>query len=110
MEATNKEIIANTKDDAMGEIYCLAAMHPSGGPETSNDNPLLAFKASTDPDTMCMHEAMKEPDKKEFIRAMSKEVTDQSENGNFSLVPKTEVPKGALIMRGVCQMKRKGIF
>ena len=105
MEAINKEIIANTKDDVEGEICCLAAMCPSGDPETSNNNPLLAFKASTDPDTMHMHEAMKQDDKKEFVKAMLKEVTDQSDNGNFSVMPTTEVPKGALMLRGAWQMK-----
>ena len=39
--------------------------------------PLLAYKASTDPDTMYMHEAMREPDKVECLKAMEKEVEDK---------------------------------
>ena len=39
-------------------------------------NPLYAFKAkSADPDTMYLHEAMKQPDRKEFLKAIKKEVT-----------------------------------
>ena len=34
----------------------------------------MAYKASTDPDTMYMHQALKEPDKRQFINAMVKEV------------------------------------
>ncbi len=34
---------------------------------------LLAFKASTDPDTMYYHQAMKEPDKEQFLTAIDKE-------------------------------------
>jgi hypothetical protein len=45
-------------------------------------DPLLAFKASTDPDTMYMHEAMKEPDSANFRQGMDKEMTDQLANGN----------------------------
>jgi len=34
---------------------------------------LLAFKASTDPDTMYHHQAMKQPDREKFKEAMQKE-------------------------------------
>ena len=37
----------------------------------------MACKASTDPDIMYMHEAMREKDKEQFILAMQKEVEDQ---------------------------------
>ena len=40
------------------------------------DNPLLEFKANADPDTMYMHEALKDPDKAQFIKAMLTEVSD----------------------------------
>jgi hypothetical protein len=61
----------------------------------------------SDPDTMYLHEAMKEPDKKEFIEAMRKEVRDQSENDNFTVMPKSQLPKGATVLPTVWQMKRK---
>ena len=59
----------------------------------SNHMHPLAFKASTDPDTMYMHEAMREPDKAEFVKAMEKEVQDQMNNNNFTIVHKDSVPK-----------------
>mmetsp|Transcript_23802 Transcript_23802/g.36159 ORF Transcript_23802/g.36159 Transcript_23802/m.36159 type:complete len:99 (-) Transcript_23802:145-441(-) len=37
----------------------------------------MAFKSVADPDTMYMHQAMKQPDKDEFIKAMLKEIQDQ---------------------------------
>ena len=70
-------------------------------------HPLLAYASSADPDTMYMHEAMREPDREEFKKAMIKEVKDQTENGNFSIVPRAEVPKGEPTMPAVWQMKRK---
>ena len=51
-------------------------------------NPLLAFKANADPDTMYMHEAFKDPDRAQFVKAMLKEVSDQMGNGNFSIISK----------------------
>ena len=39
------------------------------------------MKATADPDTMYFHEAMKEPDKAEFLKAARKELDAQVENG-----------------------------
>ena len=36
------------------------------------EHPFQAFKATSDPDTMYLHEATKEPERKEFITAMVK--------------------------------------
>ena len=41
----------------------------------------IAFKATADPDTMYLHEAMREPDAKKFQEAMQKEVAEHTENG-----------------------------
>jgi hypothetical protein len=71
------------------------------------DNPLVAFKATSDPDTMYLHEAMKEPDGGKFVKAIDKEVRDQMDNGNFSIIPKIQVPKGEKILPTVWQMKKK---
>ena len=39
----------------------------------------IAFAASSDPDIMYLHEAMRQPDKKEFVQAMIDEVTTHTE-------------------------------
>ena len=67
----------------------------------------MAYKATSDPDTMYLHQAMQEPDKKEFVEAMQKEVRDQYENGNFSIIHKSKLPQGATVLPAVWQMKRK---
>ena len=68
-------------------------MFPEYEIEEATD-PLYAYKASANPDTMYLHEAMKEPDRAEFIKVMEKEVADQMNNGNFSIMPRSELPKG----------------
>jgi len=44
---------------------------------------LLAYRASTDPDIMYYHQAMKEPDKEKFQAAMEKECSAHNKEGNY---------------------------
>ncbi|KAL7575493.1 hypothetical protein ACA910_020079 [Epithemia clementina (nom. ined.)] len=64
-------------------------------------------QASADPDIMYWHEAMKEPDKYKFIKAAQQEVLDHTINGLWEVVPRSKVPQGKLISRGVWTMHRK---
>jgi hypothetical protein len=56
---------------------------------------------------MYYHEAMKEPDRKQFIEAMEKEVDSHTKNGVWELVLKSSLPKGTEILPSVWAMKRK---
>ena len=40
-------------------------------------HPLMAYKATSDPDSMYLHQAMKETDRANFLTDMLQEVTDQ---------------------------------
>lgn len=107
IEAMQAEITVattQTPDSIEGEIFALQAIYPD---ITVEQDPLLAFKATADPDTMYMHEAMKEPDAAQFTQAMLKEVADHIENNNFSIVHKSTVPSGHKVLPMVWQMKRK---
>lgn len=106
IEAMTTEISQATSSDVEGEIFCLQAICPGNLLDEMQD-PIMAYKATSDPDTMYMHQAMQEPDKKQFVEAMKKEVRDQSENGNFTVMHKSELPKGATVLPAVWQMKRK---
>lgn len=99
--------LTNNDCDVEGEIYCLQALCPELKEQQLSQHPLEIFKAVADPDTMYLHQALKEPDRKEFIKAMVKEVEDQFQNGNFTIVPKSQLPKGATVLPAVWQMKRK---
>jgi len=68
---------------------------------------LLAYKASTDPDTMYYHQAMKEPDKEKFQAAMEKECSAHYKEGNYKLIKRSKLPEGATLLSSVWQMKRK---
>ena len=69
--------------------------------------PRMALTATADPDTMYYHEAIKQPDRAQFIEAMKKEVSDQENNGNWIVVPRETIPKGYVCLPAVWAMKRK---
>ena len=111
IEAMIAEVSRNTRDGIEGELLCLEAIYPNYHDQHQGSNmdqdPLMVFKATTDPDTMYLHKAMREPDWKEFQKAMEKEVQDQMDNGNYSIIKRSKVPKGKIILPAVWQMKRK---
>ena len=95
--------IRKTHRDIEGELLSFAALTYES---TEEGNPLLAYKA-VNPDIVRLHEAMKAQDKREFKTAMEKEVNDQIANGNFTIIPRSEVPKGFLVFPGVWTLVRK---
>ena len=99
IEVMQTEIAQSTAGNKIpGELFCLSVLTGFDSETEGDVNPILAFKAHTDPDTMYRHEAMREPDRDEFIKAMNKEINDQMKNGNFSIVRRSQVPKGKLIL------------
>jgi hypothetical protein len=68
----------------------------------------IAFLARTsDPDTMYFHQAIRQPDREEFIKAIIKEINDHIKHKHWVLVPREQVPKGMKILDSVWAMKRK---
>jgi Reverse transcriptase (RNA-dependent DNA polymerase) len=88
------------------ELFSLQALFPD---ETDNglDHPLLAYAASSDPDTLYYHEAMKADDAKEFVKAMEEEVNGQIESKVYRLLLRKDVPPGAKVLPSVWAMRRK---
>jgi hypothetical protein len=70
-------------------------------------NPIFAFAASADPDTMYLKEAMRQPDREKFIEAMKKEIKDHTDNKHWRIVHRSTIPKGTPILPAVWSMKRK---
>jgi len=70
------------------------------------DHP-IAFMTHTDGDTMYFDEAMRAPDRSEFVKACIKEMNDHIERKHWELVPRNKVPKGVKILPAVWSMKRK---
>ena len=74
------------------------------GNQDDHPHDIHIYKATSDPDTLYHHQAMKQPDTDKFREAMAKEWEDQRQNGNFQIIKKSEVPKGTTILPSVWQM------
>ena len=91
-----------------GEIMCYQNMHEAEEVERTRDiDVVTAMSSSADPDTMYYHEAMKQPDRKQFVEAVKKEFGTMVDNGLVEIVPKSEMPEGANLFPAVWAMKRK---
>ena len=73
----------------------------------TNFEETTAYATSSDPDTMYLDQALHEPDCKEFILAMIKEIADHVQCKHWKIVHISEVPKGTKILDSVWSMKRK---
>ena len=67
----------------------------------------LAYLAISYPDAMYFGQAMKEPDSKEFLNALIREVKRHCELKHWKILPRGEVPKGQPILDLVWAMKIK---
>ena len=88
-------------------ILCYQSMITSPSYDISLHHEIMAMKATADPDTMYLHEALREPDRKEFIKAMRGEIDSHINSKNLTLIHKTEVPEKTRILPMVWQMRRK---
>ena len=67
----------------------------------------ISFAASSDPDTLYWHQAMKQPDAEEFRKAAIKEFNDHCEKKHWVIIDRSEVPPGKNVLPAVWSMKRK---
>jgi hypothetical protein len=104
-QRTRRPVQRLIAESATHVAYEVLAVPTEDSPD--EESPLLAYAASADPDTMYLHEALKQPDRKQFLEAMVKEVEAQTANGNWKIVRKDEVPEDAAILPAVWAMKRK---
>jgi hypothetical protein len=54
----------------------------------------IAFLAKRDEDTVYFHQAMKAPDRDEFVKVIVKEMNDHIVSKHWELVPRRDVPAG----------------
>jgi predicted SnoaL-like aldol condensation-catalyzing enzyme len=67
----------------------------------------IAFLENTDKVTVYFHQAMKAPDRDEFVNAIVKEMNIHIVSKHWELVPRREVPSGVKVLDSVWDMKRK---
>jgi hypothetical protein len=67
----------------------------------------IAFLAEMMGDVMYLHQALRQPDSKEFMEAVIKEINGHIDNNHWKLIPHTEVPEGMEVVPLVWAMQRK---
>ena len=91
-----------------GELFSLASMFPIDDTMDQLHSAFYCYKAAdSDPDTMYHHQAMQQPDREQFRKAMQKEMDDHMADGNFELVQQDKIPIGTKVFPAVWQMRRK---
>ena len=94
--------------DVPGEVFSIQAMFPNDDMPIDEDlNPLYAYKAKADPDTLYLHEAQKESDWEQFSEAMELEIKQQVDMGVYTIMLLSEVPEGTTVLPAVWQLRRK---
>ena len=74
------------------EVYAMSTMFGVNNvPE--DENYIQIYKATSDPNTMYHHEAMRAPDADKFREVMQSEWKGQAMNKNFSLIRRSQVPE-----------------
>ncbi len=58
-------------------------------------------------DIMYLHQALRQPDAKEFVEAVIKEANGLIANDHWKLIPCTEVPEGTEVVLSVWAMQLK---
>jgi hypothetical protein len=84
-------------------MFCLQATCPGKSLDEMKDS-IMAREAASDPDTVHVHQATQELDKKQLVESVKKEARDQFESGNSTVMHESKLPKGAA---AAWQMKRK---
>ncbi len=67
----------------------------------------IAFFAEVMGDVMYLHQALRQPDSKEFVEAVIKVVNGHVDNDHWKLISSTEVPEGTEVLPSVWAMQRK---
>jgi hypothetical protein len=68
---------------------------------------LIVFLAKMMGDIMYLHQVLRQPDAKEFVEAVIKEVNGHFDNDHWKLIPRTEVPEDTEVVPSVWAMQCK---
>ena len=71
------------------------------------DETITSMAASSDPDTMCCHQAVQEPDAPQFPKAAQEEFPKHLDDGTLKIIPLSDIPEGFRLFPAAWAMKRK---
>ena len=100
MHHTEISLTGNVEHDThvTGDIFSYTTHISDQNVRIDQRDPLYTYKATSDPDIMYLHEAMKISDWPKFRLAMQKEIDDRMEGKNFSVIHKSKFVKTATVL------------
>jgi len=84
-----------------GEIFAFQALC------AQEDETITSMAALSDPDTMCCHQAMREPDAPQFPEAAQEEFQKHMDDGTLEIIPLSDVQEGFRLFPAAWAMKQK---
>ena len=96
-----------TRDIALPAAFESARYDPHIPPETETQSAFCLLAKAMDKDTMCHHQALKQPDRAEFLAAMQDEIKSHDTCEHWKLIRRAAVPTGHRILSTVWSLKRK---
>jgi hypothetical protein len=93
-EAHANTVYLDTYSSALDQVNCILQPVYSEEPHPMAlvSESIFGFAVSSDPDTMTLDEALREPDRDHFIEAMHKELGDHINRKHWKVVPKHSIP------------------
>lgn len=82
-----------------------AELDALGQEEKIHEDSIHVFKATSDPDTLYYHEAMRDPNAQQFKDAMVKEVKAHTEKQHWEIIRRDQVPEEEIILPMLWAMK-----
>jgi hypothetical protein len=83
---SGRKVTMPSRYDEFVVYHSISQIDGCGESNTEYTHP-LALSASSDSDIMYMEEALRAPDRSEFIKAMKKEVNAHTDNKNWRIIP-----------------------
>ena len=96
----------NTNPELSLALECLVLPSCCLEEDSSHANP-LAYVARRDPDTLYYQEALRAPDRKQFLKAMKDEIRQHEENGHWKMILRSKIPPDTKVLPAIWAMKRK---
>ena len=91
-----------------GFLACFQCLYSAPDPTLGMEDPMhYCMASSSDADIMNLTEAMKAPDRKQFLQAMVKEMTAHDTGKHWALFRRSQLPKGTKVFPAVWALRRK---
>jgi hypothetical protein len=107
LEQRNMAFVAQLSESEEVDESYYDALHEDDYRIQDDMRNIVAFTSATDEDTMYYDQAMRAPEKHNFVEEIVKEVNDHITSNHWDFIPRYKVPKGIKVLDYDWSLKRK---